>query len=135
MKKKQKIYCPYCGAEAKLRPASTVYKENTIDENAFLFVCDRYPACDSYVNAHRDTKRPMGTLANSELRNRRILAHHALAKMWENGIMSKDQAYKWLQVKFGLSKDQAHIGMFSEYMCDRVIATCNEVCDRLHIVA
>lgn len=135
MKKKQKIYCPYCGAEAKLRPASVVYKENTIDETAYLFVCDRYPKCDSYVNAHRDSKRPMGTLANSELRNRRILAHHALAKMWEKGVMSKEQAYKWLQVQFGLDKDHAHIGLFNEYMCDRVIDKCNEVCNRLHTVA
>ena len=55
MKKKPKIYCPYCGAEAKLRPASVVYKENTIDETAYLFVCDRYPKCVSYVNAHRDS--------------------------------------------------------------------------------
>ena len=94
MKKKQKIYCPYCGAEAKLRPASVVYKENTIDETAYLFVCDRYPVCDSYVNAHKDSKRPMGTLANSELRNRRILAHRALATIWENGVMTKEQAYK-----------------------------------------
>ena len=98
MKKKQKIYCPYCGAEAKLRPASVVYKENTIDETAYLFVCDRYPKCDSYVNAHRDSKKPMGTLANSELRNRRILAHHALAKLWENGVMTgeyTDVSHLW----------------------------------------
>lgn len=135
MKKKQKIYCPYCGAEAKLRTASVVYKENTIDETAYLFVCDRYPKCDSYVSAHRDSKRPMGTLANSELRNRRILAHHALARLWENGIMSKEQAYKWLQVQFGLDKDHAHIGLFNEYMCDRVIDKCNEVCNGLHTVA
>ena len=91
--------------------------------------------CDSYVNAHKDSKRPMGTLANSELRNRRILAHRALAKIWENGVMTKEQAYKWLQGKFGLNDNQAHIGMFSEYMCDQVIAACNEVCNRLHTVA
>ena len=135
MKKRQKIYCPYCGAEAKLRPASVVYKENTIDESAYLFVCDRYPKCDAYVNAHKESRRPMGTLANSELRNRRILAHRAMSKIWTNGVMSKEQTYKWLRDKFGLSDSQAHIGMLSEYMCDRVIAACNEVCEKLHIVA
>ena len=77
----------------------------------------------------------MGTLANSELRNRRIRAHHALAKLWENGVMTKEQAYKWLQGRFCLTDNQAHIGMFSEYMCDRVIAACNEVYNRLHIIA
>ena len=129
------MYCPYCGAEAKIRPASVVYNENTIDEGSFLYVCDRYPKCDSYVGAHKDSKRPMGTLANSELRNRRILAHRALAKMWESGIMTKEQTYIWLQGKFGLEESQAHIGMFGEYMCDRVIAECNEVYKRLRTVA
>lgn len=133
MKKKNKIYCPYCGAEAKLRPASVVYKENTIDEDGYLFVCDRYPQCDSYVGAHRDSKRPMGTLANSELRNRRILAHRAFNQIWKSGVMTRDQAYKWLQAKLCLNEQQTHIAMFSEYMCDQVIAVCNEVCQRLQI--
>ena len=31
--KKNKVYCPYCGAEARLRPASAVYGENTKAEN------------------------------------------------------------------------------------------------------
>jgi hypothetical protein len=77
----------------------------------------------------------MGTLANSELRNRRILAHRALAKIWENGVMTKEQAYKWLQDRFCLNDSQAHIGMFSEYMCDRVIAACDEVCKKINTVA
>ena len=77
----------------------------------------------------------MGTLANSELRNRRILAHRALSKMWEGGIMTKEQTYIWLQCKLGLEKDQTHIGMFGEYMCDRVIAECNEVYKRFRTIA
>lgn len=126
MKKKQKLYCPYCGAEAVLRHASTVYGENTLDESSYLFVCSGYPICDSYVNAHRDSKRPMGTLANSELRNKRILAHHALAKLWQSGRMTKSQAYWWLQIKLGLDEKHTHIGYFNNSMCDRVIKVCNE---------
>ena len=75
MKKRQKIYCPYCGAEAKLRPASVVYKENTIDESAYLFVCDRYPKCDAYVNAHKDSRRPMGALFQSAISFRFYTLH------------------------------------------------------------
>mgnify|MGYP002508141294 CR=1 FL=1 len=33
-----------------------------------------WPSCDAYVSAHRKDRRPMGTLANSELRHKRILA-------------------------------------------------------------
>ncbi len=126
-KKMKRIYCPYCGAQAKLRPASVVYKENTIVHDAFLYVCDRYPRCDAYVSAHRDTKRPMGTLANSELRNKRIRAHKVFDRVWKSGLMTKWQAYKWLQATFGLDEDEAHIAMFSEYMCERLIRECTQI--------
>ncbi len=124
--KKQKIYCPYCGAEAKLRPASVVYKENTLS-GGYLYICDRYPKCDSYVRAHDVSKLPMGTLANGNLRSKRIKAHQVFSKMWQSGIMTKRQAYLWMQGKFGLNEDQAHIGKFGEYMCDELIKACNEV--------
>ena len=76
MKKKQ-IHCPYCGAKASLRPASAVYGTATKVPDSYLYVCDRYPRCDSYVGAHKRTKEPMGTLANGDLRNKRIQAHIA----------------------------------------------------------
>ena len=77
MKKKNTIRCPYCGAEAKIRPATVVYGDATLNKNSYVYVCDRYPACDAYVAAHEESKQPMGTLANGELRNKRIRAHHA----------------------------------------------------------
>ncbi len=86
-----------------------------------------YPKCDSYVRAHDVSKLPMGTLANGDLRNKRIKAHQAFGKMWQSGIMTKRQAYLWMQGKFGLNEDQAHIGKFGEYMCDELIKVCNEV--------
>lgn len=96
MKKKQ-IHCPYCGAKASLRPASAVYGTATKVPDSYLYVCDRYPRCDSYVGAHKRTKEPMGTLANGDLRNKRIQAHKAFDWMWKSGLMTKWQAYKWMQ--------------------------------------
>lgn len=115
MKKKQ-IHCPYCGAKASLRPASAVYGTATKVPDSYLYVCDRYPRCDSYVGAHKRTKEPMGTLANGDLRNKRIQAHKAFDWMWKSGLMTKWQAYKWMQGKLALTDEQAHIAKFSEYM-------------------
>ncbi len=126
MKRKNTVRCPYCGAQAKLRPAATVYGKATIDENSYVYLCDRYPACDSYVNAHPQTKEPMGMLADGNLRNKRIQAHHALDALWKKGTMSKKEAYRWLGVQLGLPAQQTHIAMFGEYMCDSVIKLCNE---------
>lgn len=125
MKKRKQIHCPYCGAKATLRPSSAVYGD-AAKTDGYLYVCDRYPKCDSYVGAHKKTKLPMGTLASGDLRNKRIQAHKAFDWMWKSGLMTKWQAYKWMQGKLDLSDEQAHIAMFSEYMCDRLIAECNK---------
>ena len=125
MKKRKQVRCPYCGAKATLRPSSAVYGD-AAKTDGYLYVCDRYPKCDSYVGAHKKTKLPMGTLANGDLRNKRIQAHKAFDWMWKSGLMTKWQAYKWMQGKLDLSDEQAHIAMFSEYMCDRLIAECNK---------
>lgn len=122
--KKKNIYCPYCGAKASLRPTSVVYGDDA-KTDGYLYVCDRYPKCDSYVGAHQRTKLPMGTLANGDLRHKRIEAHKAFDWMWKSGLMTKWQAYKWMQGKLALTDEQAHIAKFSEYMCDRLIEECN----------
>lgn len=135
MKKKKQIRCPYCGANASLRPASVVYGEATKTADSYLYVCDRYPKCDSYVGAHKRTKLPMGTLANGDLRNKRIQAHKAFDWMWKSGRMTKWEAYKWMQGKLALNDEQAHIAKFGEYMCDRLIIECNIAHENMKMAA
>lgn len=124
--KRTTVKCPYCGAQAFLRPASVVHKERA-KEGQFLYVCSRYPHCDAYVGTHARTHLPMGTLANGELRHKRIEAHRAFNLLWQSGMMEKWQAYKWMQAKFSLRSDQAHIALFSAYMCDQLIDACSFV--------
>lgn len=128
--KKNIVKC-HCGARATLRPASAVHGDRALIEH--LFVCSRYPKCDSYVGVHRNTLKPMGTLANSELRIKRIAAHKAFNTLWESGLMKKWQAYKWMAAKFALNSKQAHIAMFSEYMCDELISTCKQAMENNNI--
>ena len=126
-KYKRKITCPYCGAPAVLRDASFVYGEKALVEK--LYVCSRYPECDSYVGVFRNSDIPKGSLADSELRNKRIRAHRAFDEIWKSGIMTRGQTYQWMQYKFSLSKQQAHIGYFSDYMCEELMKACQEVLD------
>ena len=124
MTKQKHIQCPYCHANASLRPASTVYGCNRRSQGKYIYLCDRWPACDAYVSAHDRTHRPMGTLANGDLRHKRILAHRALEHLQQSRHMEKWEVYIWLQAKLGLNDQQAHIGMFSDGMCDEVIRLC-----------
>lgn len=123
--KRVNIKCPYCGSRALPRPASVICGSKAADPAAPYYVCARYPACDSYVAAHRDTRLPMGTLADSALRRKRIEAHRAFSRLWEDGLMTKRQAYLWLQAKLGLPEREAHIGKFSLFRCEEVIRLCN----------
>lgn len=71
---------------------------------------------------------PMGTLADKALRRKRVEAHTALNRLWESGLMSKSEAYRWLQVQMGLPPSEAHIARFSELRCERVIRLCRRFC-------
>ena len=124
--KQKQIKCPYCHAHASLRPASPVYGSTPQTRGKFLYVCDRWPACNAYVSAHERTLLPMGTLANGDLRHKRILAHRALKKLQQDCHMEKWEVYIWLQAKLGLDAHQTHIGQFSEYMCEQVISLCQQ---------
>lgn len=132
--KRVHIRCPYCGAKATLRPSSAVYGD-AAKTDGFLYVCDRYPKCDAYVAAHRQSKLPMGTLANGDLRHKRIEAHRAFNWFWESGLMSKSQAYKWMQAKLGLSEEDAHIAKFGEYRCAQLIALCRQTQEHIKYAA
>ena len=120
--KRINIKCPYCGSQALLRPASLVHKHAAPGEEGY--VCARFPACDAYVSAHRDSHLPMGTLADRPLSQKRRQAHIALNRLWGQGLMTRKEAYRWLQVQLSLPESEAHIGRFSAYRCEQVISLC-----------
>jgi len=118
------IKCPYCGSQALLRPASVLGKKSPVYAGRQFYVCAKYPRCNAYVPAHAHNNRPMGTLANPELRWMRHETHLVFDRLWQEGYMSVNEAYRWLQTQLGLPESEAHIGMFSEYRCAQVIRIC-----------
>lgn len=122
---KVNIHCPYCGSKALLRPSSVVYGDAALHPRNPMYVCARYPACNAYVAAHRKTRLPMGTLADSELRHRRLEAHHAITSLQKEWGISKQQIYSLLRAELKLPGELTHIAMCSEYRCDQIIDYCN----------
>lgn len=94
-----------------------------------LYVCSRYPACDSYVRVHPGTKIPVGTMANRELRALRNDAHRSFDQLHKKGLMSKEDAYHWLAAILAAPLGQAHIGYLGEYYCRQVIDESKKVLD------
>ena len=123
MKKQKRITCPYCGSRAILQKGSYVHGEKSKEE--YLYVCSKYPKCNSYVGVHKGTKIAKGVLADPQLRHKRICAHRIFDTIWKRKLMTKKEAYRWMEYAMGIPSDMAHIAGFSDYRCDELMQKCS----------
>jgi hypothetical protein len=115
--------CPYCVQDAKLVTGEEIYPKRPDLHKKKYWLCS---ACGAYVGCHGDTDKPLGRLADAQLRALKIKAHIALDRLWKNGHMSRTYAYLWLAEQLGIAECECHIGMFSTQRCKDVITLCNE---------
>ena len=119
------VHCPYCGSPAVVRPAAEIYHD--LRRTDSLYVCSNHPACNAYVGMNTKTGKPLGPLADGDLRNLRIRAHRTFDRLWQSGIMTRNSAYRWMADYFCIPLSKAHIGQLSEYRCNELIAKCKEL--------
>lgn len=119
------MICPYCNNEAKLVNGDVIYPHRP-DLFALWFW---YCADDNaWVGCHRGTKKPLGRLANAELRQAKCDAHVAFDALWRRtspaGLFDRKGAYQWLADQLGIPRAECHIGMFDVDRCRLVVALC-----------
>lgn len=119
MKKKRGVICPYCEKPAEYVDSSVVYGKSF----GKLYLCQCVPGW-AYVGCHKTTGEPLGTLADSETRDWRKMAHAAFDPLWKEKGWDRGDAYKWLSYQLGIPQEQCHIGMFDVARCKRVIDAC-----------
>ena len=124
-KKQQTTRCPYCGAPMVIRSAVGIYHEAAEGER--LLVCGNYPQCDTYARLCPGSNQPLGVPANRELRKIRARAHKAFDSVWKQGYMTRTDAYRWMADFMGLRRQDAHIGRFGTYQCEKVIGKCESL--------
>lgn len=112
------VVCPYCGSGADLVSGQSVYPHRSDLFHKWFYMCS---PCDARVGCHPKSKRPLGRLANSELRRWKMKAHAAFDPLWKSKKMSRKEAYSWLSDRLGIHPDETHIGMFDVEMCKKVI--------------
>ncbi len=129
------IKCPYCQSEATLRDTAIIYGRSY--GNAWI--CTNFPECDSYVGVHKETDKPLGTLANKELRTWRKRIKLVFNSIWKGGminsiypkylkdISNRSKAYVWLSIEMKLSSEETHIGMFNVEQCEQALKICDNV--------
>lgn len=121
-KKPKAPACPYCGSPSRLADSQLVYGGRSYGP---IYICQRWPDCDSYVGCHPGTNHPLGRLANPQLRKSKRAAHAAFDPLWRGGLMvSRQEAYLWLSHKLGIPASKCHIGMFDVEQCEAVVRAC-----------
>lgn len=126
-----KMRCPYCGGTVIFRSADGIYRDNS--RGIMLYVCSHYPECDTYVRAQKGTRIPVGSMANRKLRNLRKVAHDSFDRLYRTGLMSKQDAYRWLAGILGTPMSEAHIGYLGEYYCQLVADESSKLINRMTV--
>ena len=110
--------CPYCKQRAELVTGETIYPHIPELYGSCFWRCR---PCQAWVGCHKNTCKPMGRLANTELRNARMAAHRVFDSLWKDHGWSRTKAYKWLAEQLDIPVEVCHIGMFDMEYCKHVI--------------
>jgi hypothetical protein len=121
MNTESEIKCPYCEKSARLVFGRDIYPNRPDLSMLAFWLCT---PCSAWVGCHPGTKKPLGRLADAELRKAKIAAHAALDPLWKNGQMRRQEAYTWLAMRLGIPSEECHIGMFDLEMCRKAVQEC-----------
>lgn len=134
------VLCPYCGGAAKhLTSSAEIYHGRDYGP---MWVC---MPCGAWVGCHKGTDRPLGRLANKELREWKVKAHAAFDPLWERKLAkrrrergpdypkaaARGSGYKWLAQQLGIEQKDCHVGLFDVETCKRVVEICTPYTRRL----
>ncbi len=111
------ITCDYCGRPAQFIDSAVVYGRSY----GMIYYC---APCRAWVGVHKGTTKPLGRLANHELREWKKAAHAAFDPLWQGGRMKRNAAYAWLARQMNLPEKLTHIGMFDVSQCKQVVSVC-----------
>lgn len=115
------VICNYCGRKAELVDSKEIYGTSY----GKMYLCRR---CNAYVGCHKGTDRPLGRLADAELRYWKKAAHAVFDPLWRQGRFrgKRKAAYEWLAEQMELPVEQTHIGMFDIAQCKQAIKIVQE---------
>lgn len=119
------IKCPYCGRKASFVTSEKFYGR---DYGTNLYICR---PCDARCGTHGRSDKPLGTMADAELRRYRMKAHRQFDSLWKDGDMTRTEAYAWMQDAMQMTKDEAHIALFDVDQCKRLIKKIKDETDLL----
>lgn len=116
------LTCPYCQQPACLTTGATIYPHRADLHDKRFYHC---APCRAWVGCHPGTDKPLGRLANAELRAAKMAAHAAFDPLWRGtSTRKRSEAYRWLAGKLGIAWKDCHIGEMNVEQCRRVVEIC-----------
>lgn len=113
-----KVICPYCNKEAVWCENKAIYGRNY----GKSYMCYYCADCNAYVGCHNNTRMPLGTMANKELREWRRKAHAVIDPLWKFGKYRRGAVYAKLAKHFGR---EVHVGESDIETCKQIINLMN----------
>ncbi|MEX3984255.1 zinc-finger-containing protein [Paraburkholderia sp. EG287A] len=119
--------CQYCGDTAELVTGEVIYPRLGYLHHKHFWNCEE---CGAYVGCHEagkgygDGTRPLGLLANAELREAKKSVHAVFDPSWQSGKKTRKKAYEWLAEQLGIPFADCHVGMFTVEQCARAKTVC-----------
>lgn len=107
--------CPYCHKEARWCENKERYGKNY----GASYMCYWCKECDAYVGCHQNSRKPLGTMANAELRAWRMKAHAHIDPLWKEQGWARREVYRFLSQELG---KEIHIGESDIEMCKKILA-------------
>lgn len=113
--------CNYCGKQAEWVDNATIYGKR-YGESYMMWICK---PCDARVGCHNNTKKPLGIMANAELRKLKMEVKNQWIKQelgeWKKGDKkAKGIAYNKLADKLGIDVKDCHFGYFDLETCKKI---------------
>ena len=111
--------CPYCENESKKCTGLEIFPERKDLMDKIFYRCI---SCDAHVGCHPGTDKPLGSLADSNLRSLRSKLHSIFDPLWKEGIWgTRRQAYLKLSYLLGIELNECHIGKFNVDQCKKAM--------------
>lgn len=126
------LLCPYCDQPASLVAGRAIYPYSRDLATKPYWFC---APCKAWVGCHDGTTRPLGRLANAELRSWKQAVHAAFDPLWQAKMRrdgctkgkARGAGYKWLAEQLGIDRKRCHVGMFDVATCRRAVEICSAI--------
>ena len=116
--------CNICGSD-KVRYTTNDEIYGRIYGNGGCYLCDN---CGAYVGVHNTkTKKPLGRLANKEMRQLKMRCHEKFDKLWKIYSFKRADCYGYLAWKLGLCFRETHFGWFDIEYLNKALAVLDYI--------